>query len=304
MTGGEGSRQPVPVAVRPACSKGQEAAEAEEPAPSDAELAEALRLLTPATGHADVSTVPSHGTLVAAGQLLAEEAARAAAAGPRWVAEPVTLSPEEAAISLEAEMFRTFAASPRPRPAAKLNPYGSPECRRLRPRLRTDWQKQGWRPVRKAWPEQGLSMVPWSVVQPSMASETRLQNPVGLRQWMAAVSRAQRRSRRRTESRPREDRSRSQQRRSKPSGQISCEKDCGGGCGSDLRGCGGSGRDRGCGGTEWRASRRGGCRGRRESGFEFRCWGSGIHGQGRESEIGEIELASDPHRAGQRGGEE
>jgi CheY-like chemotaxis protein len=85
--------------------------EAEELAPSDAELAEALRLLTPAAGHADVSTVPSRGGLVA-GQLLAEEAARNAAAGPRWVAEPVTLSPEEAAISLEAEMFRTFATTP------------------------------------------------------------------------------------------------------------------------------------------------------------------------------------------------
>ncbi|MGD0792148.1 MAG: response regulator [Terriglobales bacterium] len=98
--------QPVPVAVSL-----PEPAEAEEPAPSDAELAEALRLLTPATGHADVSTVPSHGTLVAAGQLLAEEAVRNAATGPRWVAEPVGLSPEEAAISLEAEMFRTFAAT-------------------------------------------------------------------------------------------------------------------------------------------------------------------------------------------------
>ena len=85
--------------------------EAEELAPSDAELAEALRLLTPAAGHADVSTVPSRGGLVA-GQLLAEEAARNAAAGSRWVAEPVTLSPEEAAISLEAEMFRTFATTP------------------------------------------------------------------------------------------------------------------------------------------------------------------------------------------------
>ena len=83
---------PVPVAV-----KAQEPTEAEEPAPSDADLAEALRLLTPATGHAEVSTVPSPGTLVAA--------------GPRWVAEPVTLSPEEAAISLEAEMFSTFTAT-------------------------------------------------------------------------------------------------------------------------------------------------------------------------------------------------
>ena len=85
--------------------------EPEEPAPTDEELAEALRLLTPATGHVDASVIPSHGTLVAAGQLLAEEAARNAAAGPRWVAEPMALSTEEAAISLEAEMFHTFAAS-------------------------------------------------------------------------------------------------------------------------------------------------------------------------------------------------
>lgn len=107
--------QPVPVAASV-----PEAAEAEEPAPSDEELAEALRLLTPATGHADVSTIPSHGTLVAAGQLLAEEAARNAAAGPRWMAEPVMLSPEEAAISLEAEMFRTFATMPATMPSGEM----------------------------------------------------------------------------------------------------------------------------------------------------------------------------------------
>jgi len=98
---------PVPVA-----ESVTETAEPEEPAPSDEELAEALRLLTPSTSHSDVSAAPSHGALVAAGQLLAEEAARNAAAGPRWMAEAVALSPEEAAISLEAEMFRTFAAEP------------------------------------------------------------------------------------------------------------------------------------------------------------------------------------------------
>jgi CheY-like chemotaxis protein len=84
---------PVPVAV-----KMDKPAEAEEPVPSDVDLAEALRLLTPATGHAEVSSVPSPGSLVAA--------------GPRWMAEPVTLSPEEAAISLEAEMFCSFTAMP------------------------------------------------------------------------------------------------------------------------------------------------------------------------------------------------
>jgi CheY-like chemotaxis protein len=107
----EDAAQPVPVATN-----APKPVEAEEPAPSDAELAEALRLLTPATGHADSSfsqsTIPSHGTLVAAGQLLAEEAARNAAGGPRWIAEPVALSLEEASISLEAEMFRTFATAP------------------------------------------------------------------------------------------------------------------------------------------------------------------------------------------------
>jgi CheY-like chemotaxis protein len=95
----------------PAAASIPEQAEVEEPAPSDEELAEALRMLTPATGNADNATVPSHGTLVAAGQMLAEEVARNAAAGPHWVAEPVALSAEEATISLEAEMFRIFATT-------------------------------------------------------------------------------------------------------------------------------------------------------------------------------------------------
>ena len=103
---------PVPVAASV-----PETAEVEEPLPSDAELAEALRWLTPAAGYADVSTAPSHATLMAAGQLLAEEATQIAASGPRWVAESVALSPEEAAISLEAEMFRTFGTMPATMPA-------------------------------------------------------------------------------------------------------------------------------------------------------------------------------------------
>ncbi|HLX83265.1 MAG TPA: response regulator [Terriglobales bacterium] len=101
-------KSPEPESPRPEV----ETPRAEEPAPSEEELAEALRLLTPATGSVDVATIPSHGTLVAAGQLLAEEAARNAAAGPRWIAESVALSPEEAALSLEDEMFRTFATTP------------------------------------------------------------------------------------------------------------------------------------------------------------------------------------------------
>jgi len=105
-----------------------EASEAEEPAPSDEALAEALRLLTPATANAEASTVPSHGTLhgtvVSAGELLKEEAARNTAAGPRWVAEPVVLTTEEAAISLEAEMFSTFAATFAAAPGGEIESVG------------------------------------------------------------------------------------------------------------------------------------------------------------------------------------
>ena len=95
---------------------------AEELAPSDVELAEALRLLTPATGHGNGSAVSSPETLVAAGPLPVQEAARSAATGPRWVAEPVTLSSEEAAISLEAEMFTAFTAKPTATPAEESGP--------------------------------------------------------------------------------------------------------------------------------------------------------------------------------------
>ena len=88
-----------------------EAVEAEAPAPTDEELAEALRLLTPSTGLAEIA-MPSHGTLVAAGQMLAEEAARTAGSNPRWVAEAVALTPEESSMSLEEEMFRSLVAGP------------------------------------------------------------------------------------------------------------------------------------------------------------------------------------------------
>ena len=84
-------------------------------------------MLTPATANADVSTVPSHGTygtVAAAGQLLGEEAARNAAAGLRWVAEPVALTTEEAAISLEAEMFSTFAATFAAAPGGDIESVG------------------------------------------------------------------------------------------------------------------------------------------------------------------------------------
>jgi CheY-like chemotaxis protein len=80
-------------------------------APSEAELEEALRLLTPAMGHADQSPMPTREALVAAGAVLAEEAARNAAVAPRWVAAAVSVSPEEAAVSLEEEMFRTLVGA-------------------------------------------------------------------------------------------------------------------------------------------------------------------------------------------------
>jgi hypothetical protein len=85
-----------------------------EPAPSDEELAEALRLLTPTTAHAEVATLPADGSLAAD-----------AAGAPRWVAEPVALKPEEAAISLEAEMFGTVRAMPGETPTAESG--GEPE---------------------------------------------------------------------------------------------------------------------------------------------------------------------------------
>jgi CheY-like chemotaxis protein len=77
----------VPVAVR------APEADAEGLSPSDEELAQALRLLTPS-----VNAEMASGT--------------ATAGGPRWVAESIALSGEEAAISLEAEMFGSFAAKP------------------------------------------------------------------------------------------------------------------------------------------------------------------------------------------------
>jgi hypothetical protein len=64
-----------------------EAVGTDGPAPSDDELAEALRLLTPATMHGG---------------------AMAPLPATRWMAESVAVTPEEAATSLAAEMFHTF----------------------------------------------------------------------------------------------------------------------------------------------------------------------------------------------------
>jgi hypothetical protein len=74
-------------------ARGEISGDDESVAPSDEELAEALRLLTPATGY----TASHEGD----GQVVA-----------RWKAEAVSVTPEEASMSLEAEMFRTFAPSP------------------------------------------------------------------------------------------------------------------------------------------------------------------------------------------------
>jgi twitching motility two-component system response regulator PilH len=79
------------------------------PAPSDAELAEALRLLTPELGHTDPSSRPELAHLVAAGAALPEQAALDTSETPRWVAASVAVSEDEAALSLETEMFRTLA---------------------------------------------------------------------------------------------------------------------------------------------------------------------------------------------------
>src|SRR5206468_2419038 len=69
------------------------------------ELAEALRFLTPS------QTPGASQTLAEGGAALADELSRGSGNGNRWVAEAMALSPEEASASLEAEMFRTFAAS-------------------------------------------------------------------------------------------------------------------------------------------------------------------------------------------------
>ena len=78
--------------------------------PSEEELAEALRALTPSPGQREVAAESPQEALAAAGEALAEEAARSAPGAGRWVAESVELSAEEASVSLEGEMFRTFRA--------------------------------------------------------------------------------------------------------------------------------------------------------------------------------------------------
>lgn len=114
----ESSSEPTPVEVHASeaisleavtAPAAAEAAEPEAPMPTDAELAEALRLLTPATAPAEPAA-HSAETIPATRQWSDEETMELSA-GKRWVAEALELTPEESAMSLEAEMFRSFAAS-------------------------------------------------------------------------------------------------------------------------------------------------------------------------------------------------
>jgi hypothetical protein len=89
----------------PVATSSQERASAEGSSPSAEELADALRFLTPS------QTPGAPHTRGEAGAALADELSRRSGNGNRWVAEAMALSPEEASGSLEAEMFRTFAAS-------------------------------------------------------------------------------------------------------------------------------------------------------------------------------------------------
>jgi len=85
--------------------------DAEYSAPTDEELAQALRLLTPSSGSGERTAMPS-ASAVSDGSLLSKEDAVDEVASPHWVAEPVALTPEEAATSLEAEMFGPSASEP------------------------------------------------------------------------------------------------------------------------------------------------------------------------------------------------
>jgi CheY-like chemotaxis protein len=86
-----------------------EPSEPEAPMPSDEALAEALRFLMPATSRFE-SEPQSAQTVPAASQWSDAEETMEIPVGRRWVAEAMTLTPEETAMSLEAEMFRSFAA--------------------------------------------------------------------------------------------------------------------------------------------------------------------------------------------------
>ncbi|MGA7970862.1 MAG: response regulator [Terriglobales bacterium] len=109
---------------RAAAAQATEETTSDAPMPSEAELAEALRLLMPATVPAEstsaettsAESMPEPAKVSVAAQASADDSVEAAA-GTRWVAEALALTPEEAAMSLEAEMFQAFAAS-----AEKIEP--------------------------------------------------------------------------------------------------------------------------------------------------------------------------------------
>ena len=98
----------------------------EEPsAPSDEELTEALRLLTPSAANASATVASDPNDIAEPASSFVEQesntnrdhvpaahASGEASNGSRWMAEAIGLTPEEAAISLEAEMFQTFATAP------------------------------------------------------------------------------------------------------------------------------------------------------------------------------------------------
>jgi CheY-like chemotaxis protein len=109
---------PISTERSAAVAQAIEGAATEAPMPSEAELAEALRQLMPTASTFAESSAESISTestrepetVSVAAQASAEDPVESAA-GTRWIAEALALTPEEAAMSLEAEMFRAFAAS-------------------------------------------------------------------------------------------------------------------------------------------------------------------------------------------------
>jgi len=115
--------EPISTGAMAAAASAEESVEPEAPMPTDAELAEALRLLTPSTPQAEQTAVPEP---VAAGADWSKEEAMELPARQRWVAEAAELTPEEAALSLEAEMFRSFASTAeKAEPAPVENPLAA-----------------------------------------------------------------------------------------------------------------------------------------------------------------------------------
>ena len=83
----------------------------EDRVPTEEELAEALRLLTPVQ-----EMVPERAEAAESREQQASACVTEAQSGngPRWIAEAVELSPHELSVSLEAEMFRTLAPASLP----------------------------------------------------------------------------------------------------------------------------------------------------------------------------------------------